>query len=126
LIDVLPKGSKFNVGDYISHIYLPLPEILAPDQDEPRRHFLIQACNARLHDAKTITHVLDHKSLPRALNPSDSPNLAPSDVWLFGHLKGVLQGSSFDEPDELLFAIQEVLRGIDPEILDAVFQEWMI
>jgi hypothetical protein len=25
-----------------------------------------------------------------------------------------------------LFAIQEVLRGIDPEILDAVFQEWMI
>jgi hypothetical protein len=38
----------------------------------------------------------------------------------------VLQGSSFGELDELLLAIQENLRGVDPEILDALFQEWMI
>jgi hypothetical protein len=38
----------------------------------------------------------------------------------------VLQGSSFDEPDELLSAIEEMLRGVDRETLDAVFQEWMI
>jgi hypothetical protein len=53
----------------------------------------------------------------------------PSDFWLFGHLKGVLQGSSFDEfdePDELLSAIEKILRGIDPETLDAGFQEWII
>jgi hypothetical protein len=38
----------------------------------------------------------------------------------------MLEGSSFDEPDELLFVIQEILRGVDRETLDEVFQEWMI
>jgi hypothetical protein len=38
----------------------------------------------------------------------------------------VLQWSSFDEPDKLLLAIQEILRGVDRETLDVVFQEWMI
>jgi hypothetical protein len=50
----------------------------------------------------------------------------PSDFWLFGYLKGVLHGCSFNEPDELdgfLSAIQEILRGVDRETLDAVFQE---
>jgi hypothetical protein len=53
----------------------------------------------------------------------------PLDFWLFTYLKGVLQGSSFDEPDEsdeLLSAIQEILKGIGRETLDAGFQEWII
>jgi hypothetical protein len=47
----------------------------------------------------------------------------PSDLWLFGYLKGVPQGSSLDERDELLSAIQEILSRIDHETLDVVFQE---
>jgi hypothetical protein len=46
-----------------------------------------------------------------------------------GNMKGVLQGSSFGEPDErtkFLSAIQSILRGVDCETLDAIFQEWMI
>jgi hypothetical protein len=50
----------------------------------------------------------------------------PSDFWIFGYLKGVLQGSSFNEPDELLSAIQAILTGIDRKTLDTLFQEWMI
>jgi hypothetical protein len=38
----------------------------------------------------------------------------------------VLQESSFDESDELLSDIQEMLTGIDRQTLDAVFQEWRI
>jgi hypothetical protein len=36
MIDVLPKGSKFNAGYYISHIRLPLLEIFALYQDDPK------------------------------------------------------------------------------------------
>jgi hypothetical protein len=50
----------------------------------------------------------------------------PLRLLAFGYLKTVLQESSFGESDELLSAIQEILRGIDGEILDAVFQEQMI
>jgi hypothetical protein len=50
----------------------------------------------------------------------------PSDFWIFGYLKGLLQGSSVDEPYELLSATQEILNEVDLETLDAVFREWMI
>jgi hypothetical protein len=38
----------------------------------------------------------------------------------------VLQASSFDDRDEPLSAIEEILPGFDRETLDAIFQEWMI
>jgi hypothetical protein len=52
----------------------------------------------------------------------------PSNFWLFGYRKRVLQGSSFDEPDgfdELLLTVQKLLKEVDHETVDAVFQEWM-
>jgi hypothetical protein len=47
----------------------------------------------------------------------------PSDFWLFRYLKGVLQGNSFDESDELFSTIQNMLRRVVRETLDLVFQE---
>jgi hypothetical protein len=38
----------------------------------------------------------------------------------------MLQENLFDESEELLSDIQKISRGVDHEILDAVFQEWMI
>jgi hypothetical protein len=38
----------------------------------------------------------------------------------------MLQGDSFDEPDEVLSAIQKIFSGVDRESLDAMFQAWMI
>jgi hypothetical protein len=38
------------------------------------------------------------------------------------YMKWVLQGSSFDEPDELLFVLQKI-EGVDRETLDAAFQK---
>jgi hypothetical protein len=38
----------------------------------------------------------------------------------------VLQRSSFDEHDEFVSAIQEILRGVDRETLDAVYQKWIM
>jgi hypothetical protein len=38
----------------------------------------------------------------------------------------MFQRSSFDELDELLSALQEMLRGVDHETLNAAFQERMI
>jgi hypothetical protein len=78
---------------------------------------------------QTVALFLDHNSLRRALHTRYSLYLALSDFRLFRYLKGIYQGSSFDEPDqcdELLSAIQQILSGVDPEILDAVFQKWMI
>jgi hypothetical protein len=49
------KDRKLNDGHYISHILSPLPEILAPYQDDPSRHFVIRAGNSRPYCAKPVT-----------------------------------------------------------------------
>jgi hypothetical protein len=107
LIDFLRKSSKLNAGHYLSHILSPLLEIFAPYQDGPRRHVLIHADNARLHRDKTVIQFLDHNSRRHVPHPLYSPDLVLSDFWLFGYFKGMLQGISFDEPDELLSAIEK-------------------
>jgi hypothetical protein len=87
---------------------------------------MIHADNARSHSAKTVAQFLDQNSLRRAPHSPSSRDLTPSDFWLSGDLKGVVQRNSFDERDELLSAIQEILQGVDCETFDAGFQEWMI
>jgi hypothetical protein len=123
LIDAPPKSSKFNAEHYISHILSRLLEILALSQDDPRRHFVIHAGNARPRCAKTAALLLDHNSLRPASYPPDSPDRAPSDFGIFEYVKGVLRGSSFNEHDEFLSVIQEIIRRVDRETLDAEFQE---
>jgi hypothetical protein len=41
-----------------------------------------------------------------------SPDLAPSDFWIFGHMKTALVGQTFEEPEELLEAVMEFLNEI--------------
>jgi hypothetical protein len=122
LIDVLPKGSKFNAGHYISHILSLLREILLlikMTESDMLRFTLAMpdlSVSARLlYFWITIPHAERLVFLVRQFRPSN--------FWLFGYLKGGLQGSSFDERDEVLSTIQEILRGVDPETLHAIFQE---
>jgi hypothetical protein len=54
-----------------------------------------------------------------------SPDLSPSDLFLFGQVKGKLMGYRAETPSELLVRIQVILAEIPRETLNAVFLEWM-
>jgi hypothetical protein len=59
------------------------------------------------------------------LHPRYSPDLAPSDFWLFGYVKTSLVGQTFNEPEQLLEAITEFLNEIQlPEVV-LVFSHWV-
>jgi hypothetical protein len=75
MIDVLPKHNKSNTGHYISHILSPLLDIFRPYRDDPWKHFMIHADNARPYCAKTVTQFLDHNSIRRAPHPFYSPDI---------------------------------------------------
>jgi hypothetical protein len=62
------------------------------------------------------------KSAP---HPSYSPDLAPSDFYLFGYVKRDLAGLLFEDADQLLAAVEGVLEGIEKVTLQAAFLEWM-
>jgi hypothetical protein len=50
------------------------------------------------------------KSAP---HPPHSPDLAPSHFYLFGYVKRCLAGLSFEDADQLLAAVEDVLEGIE-------------
>jgi hypothetical protein len=44
--------------------------------------------------------------------PPYSPDLAPSDFYLFGYVKRCVAGLSFEDADQLLAVVEGVLEGI--------------
>jgi hypothetical protein len=54
-----------------------------------------------------------------------SPDLAPSDFYLLGHVEGVLRGWSFEAGERLLSAVEGILRSFEKWTLTKVFLEWM-
>jgi hypothetical protein len=63
--------------------------------------------------------------MKEAHHPPYSPDLAPSDVFLFGHVKGILMGYRAETLSELLLCIRVVLAEIPRETLNAVFLKRM-
>jgi hypothetical protein len=57
--------------------------------------------------------------------PPYSPDMAPSDCFLFDYVKGKLMGYRTETPSELLVGIWIILAEIPRETLNAVFLEWM-
>jgi hypothetical protein len=63
--------------------------------------------------------------MKQAPHRPDSPDLAPSDFFLFGYLKGKLMGYRAETPSELHVRIRVILAEILRETLNAVSLEWM-
>jgi hypothetical protein len=86
---------------------------------------LVHVDNARPNTAKLSTRYFNENRVKSALHPPYSPDLAPSDFYLFGHVKRCLAGLLFEDADQLLAAVEGILEGIEKVTLQAVFLEWM-
>jgi hypothetical protein len=63
--------------------------------------------------------------MKQALHPPYLPDLAPSNFFLFGYVKGNPMGYRAEIPSELLVRIRVILAEIPREIMNADFLEWM-
>jgi hypothetical protein len=68
---------------------------------------------------------MEQNSMQRAPHPAYSPDLAPSDFYLFGYVKHLLSGCEFPDRDSLLQAVSDILVGIEKVTLESVFHNWM-
>jgi hypothetical protein len=101
LVGVLPKRQKWTNQFYIDHIP---PEICTLREPGTQRKVVVHADNAKPHVAKRVKQFTDDNGLRTAPYPPYSPDLAPSDFFLFGHVKGLseerclkVQGSCWRE-----------------------------
>jgi transposase len=122
VIDAMPRGETFSARYYIDHILTPICRRLIPTG---RRKLVIHADNSRCHTAKVVLDFVSQNGVRVAPHPPYSPDIAPSDFFLFGYLKHELRGSCFHIVEELLAGVRALLSQISPETLLGVFDEWI-
>jgi hypothetical protein len=61
--------------------------------------------------------------MTHAPHPPYSPDFTPTDFFLFGDIKQQFSGCSFDDADNLLSLVQEILDGFEKLALIWVFNE---
>jgi hypothetical protein len=78
-----------------------------------------------LHNARPLfgDYEIQANNLTRLSHPVYSSDLAPADFWLFGHLKVMLEGSSFEAAEELQEKMADILMSIPTSTFRAVFEE---
>ena len=107
LIDFADSGVPIN-SDYYSH----LVQQVRKARRKSRVHDLYYlADNAPIHTSHQSTAILEKCGLTVLPHPPYSPDLAPSDYYLFRHLKQHLRGQRFTNKQELKDVTTNFLRG---------------
>ena len=126
IINLMKNNENFNSEYFIHNVIKPLENKLYPQGKKPQEtSYIIHIDNARPHNSHKATESIVKCGFKRAPHPPYSPDLSPSDFYLFGYIKNQLEGEAFDEPDHLYLKIQEILCSIPKETLIAVFDEWI-
>jgi hypothetical protein len=123
----LPMGLKFNAGcyTYATEILERIKNWWKGQKAGGTRKLIVHADNPRPHTAKSSMDFMDANRMTQAPRPPYSPDLAPSDFFLFREAKRQLSGCSFDHAEDLVTVSQEILDGTDKPLLIRVFEEWV-
>ena len=125
LVDRLPNGMKFNSKYMVSNILTPLYENLEDEINKSTRRLIIHMDNAKPHRGKIVDEFLESHRLRKAPQPEYSPDVAPSDFFLFGYVKKQLEGCHYDSEDELYDDVVKILMSISPDVLKSAYNSWI-
>ena len=124
LVDFLPLKQKYN-SDYACTILDKLDFNLKTSRGRGLNSVLFHWDNARPHTSIITKAKLEKLEAAVLPHPPYSPDLAPSDFYLFGNLKRQLKGNSFRDRDELMNKLINIMNTITMEERIMVFLEWI-
>jgi hypothetical protein len=81
---------------------------------------------ASVYNAKRSRQEITRTKANRVVHPSYSPDGAPSDLFLFGHLKSEMARFTAGSAEDILSVIPRIFERIPKEIPTAVYNEWII
>jgi hypothetical protein len=115
VINVLGKGRKFNTTDYITEGFSSLVEWRRNQIRASDRKLIIHADNTHPHTARISVTFLDENDMTKAPHSPSSPNLAPSDFSLFGHVKQFLR-ADFPNQDSFFGTMVQISGSIKSDL----------
>jgi histone-lysine N-methyltransferase SETMAR len=123
LIHFLPENCTVNAAYFLTNIITPLNATLSTLVESPKK-ILLHMDNASAHNAKVVTNYLETSCMERLPHPPYSPDIAPSDYFLFGCMKQRMKGLHATSRDELTSKITDILMSIDKSILERTYKNW--
>jgi histone-lysine N-methyltransferase SETMAR len=105
LLDFLPHKETVT-GIYYSQLITRLHAAIKEKRRGKLTHGVVLLHdNAPVHKAKVSQHAIHDCQFEELNHPPYSPDMAPSDYYLFSHLKKYLRGKHFESDDELMHAV---------------------
>ena len=80
---------------------------------------LLQQDNARVHTCKFAMEAVERNGYELIPHPAYSPDLAPSDFFLFPNLKKDIHGLHFWSDEKVVMAVKEWVNGKDPDFFSS-------
>jgi len=124
LIDVLPAGMQFNSAFACDTLRRLDAKLRENGHSRGLRGMMFHWDNARPHTSAMTCAELEMLGAIVLDHPPYSPDLAPSDFFLFGHIKRLLEGCHFENTGELLSRVISITDMITPATRENVFTEW--
>jgi histone-lysine N-methyltransferase SETMAR len=122
VVDLMISQRSLNSEYFVNHVMAPMIAKVFPQGRTPHARLLHHHLdNCRVHFSKTTQQFVSGNHILHVPHPPYSPDLAPSDFWLSGHVETALVGQRFEEPEELLEAVTEFLNEIQRSELELAF-----
>lgn len=115
LIDYLPKKTTMNAEYYAALLKKVREVIIEKRRGKVSRGILFLQDNAPVHTARIAKHALRETGFDEINHPPYSPDLAPSDFFLFKNLKSDLRGRRFEDDEHMKAAVEEHFEGKDKD-----------
>ena len=119
MLDFLPKRSTIT-GVYYANL---LDQLRTAIRERRRgklsKGILLQQDNARVHTCNVAMDAVERNGYELILHPAYSPDLAPSDFFLFPVLKKDIRGLHFRSDEEVVTAVEEWINGKDPDFFSS-------
>ena len=126
VIDFLQCDESYNSQYHIDNILIPLAEIKSEIwKQSDKRKIWLHLDNSMLYNSIMSMKKYDELGFKRPPHPAYSPDVAPSDFYLFGYLEQKLQGKQFNDIEGLEEELHEILGTISNDQRKAVFESWI-
>ena len=119
MLNFLPKRSTIT-GVYYANLLDQLrTAIREKRRDKLSKDVLLQQYNARVHTCKVAMDAVERNGYELIPHPAFSPDLAPSDFFLFPNLKKDIRGLHVRSDEEDVTAVEEWVNGKDPDFFSS-------
>ena len=119
MLDILPKRSTIT-GVYYANL---LDQLRTAIREKCRgklsKGVLLQQDNTRVHTCKVAMDAVEQNRYELILHPAYSPDLAPSDFFIFPNLKKDIRGLHFRSDKEVVTTVEEWVNGKDPDFFSS-------